>query len=80
MSHLKICVVGPKGCGKSVISNFLAGQAGGLVEGPYSPTAGVRILEYEANIPRTSQPVNVELWDASGDHSYVFFLYFIYHR
>lgn len=74
MSQLKICVVGPKGCGKSVIANFLAGQAGGLVEGAYTPTAGVRILEYEASVPRTSQPVNVELWDASGDHAYIYLI------
>eukprot|EP00602_Paraphysomonas_sp_CaronLab_P004134 CAMPEP_0185024852 /NCGR_PEP_ID=MMETSP1103-20130426/8039_1 /TAXON_ID=36769 /ORGANISM="Paraphysomonas bandaiensis, Strain Caron Lab Isolate" /LENGTH=172 /DNA_ID=CAMNT_0027557923 /DNA_START=111 /DNA_END=629 /DNA_ORIENTATION=- len=69
--HLKICVVGPKQTGKTAISNFLAGQTSGIVEGKqYDPTAGVRILEYEANIPGSSGPVNVELWDASGDHSY----------
>ena len=72
---IKICVVGPKGCGKSAISNFLSGQASGLVQAPYVPTAGVRILEYEANIPRESNPVNVEIWDASGDHSYVGILF-----
>ena len=44
---LKICVVGPKGAGKSAISNFLAGQSSTVVEGRYDPTVGVRILEYE---------------------------------
>lgn len=44
---LKICVVGPKGAGKTAISNFLAGQSNTVVEGRYDATVGVRILEYE---------------------------------
>jgi len=65
---LKIVVAGPKGSGKTLISNFLA--AGGnpdlpLTSDNYSPTSGVRILEFES--PREG---NLEIWDASGDHSY----------
>ena len=45
--QLKICVVGPKGAGKSSISNFLSGQSSGVEESRYEATAGVRILEYE---------------------------------
>jgi GTPase SAR1 family protein len=44
---LKICVVGPKGAGKTAISNFLAGQSATVEEGRYDATVGVRILEYE---------------------------------
>ncbi len=67
-STLKICVVGPKGTGKTTISNFLAGQSERLDAGAgNSPTVGVRILEFEA--PVSQDKVNIELWDASGDHS-----------
>jgi GTPase SAR1 family protein len=66
MQRLKICVVGPKGCGKTSISNFLAGQTQSLsTDGKYDPTAGVRILEFETRVGQG--PVNIELWDASGD-------------
>ena len=64
---MKIVLCGPKGSGKSMIGNFLAGHAETLPTpdlGKYSPTAGVRIIEFE------SSNGNVELWDASGDHTY----------
>ncbi len=63
----KIVICGPKGSGKSMISNFLAGHAEALPTpdlGKYSPTEGVRIMEFE------SDSGTVELWDASGDHKY----------
>jgi intraflagellar transport protein 22 len=57
--------------GKTIISNFLAGQGGddALLSSRYDATAGVRILEFDAP-GRNSENVNIELWDASGDHSY----------
>ena len=65
-SAMKIVVAGPKGSGKTLIANFLA--VGGLdvplTTDNYSPTSGVRILEFE------SKEGNIEVWDASGDHSY----------
>jgi intraflagellar transport protein 22 len=58
--------------GKTVISNFLAGHGGEdvLVASRYEPTAGVRILEFEAPGRNSGEIVNIELWDASGDHNY----------
>ena len=68
---LKIIVAGPKGVGKTVISNFLAGQSDSLEVKGLDPTEGVRILEVEKNLPGAgSNVVSVELWDASGDHKF----------
>jgi GTPase SAR1 family protein len=68
--RLKICVVGPKAVGKTAISNYLSGQSPSVpTDGKYEPTAGVRILEYEAH--SSQGPVGIELWDASGDTSFV---------
>jgi Rab-like protein 5 len=66
---LKIAVVGPKASGKSQISNFLAGQAESPVSERYEPTVGVRIVETELS-GNNNQHLQVELWDASGDHRY----------
>jgi len=66
-SALKIVVAGPKGSGKTLISNFLASGCSPdlpLSSENYSPTSGVRILEFE------SREGNLEIWDASGDHSF----------
>lgn len=65
--QLKLVVAGPQGVGKSLISNFLAGQSDKLV-GDSSPTAGVRILEFETKIRGVPELLNIELWDSSGDH------------
>lgn len=65
---MKVVVAGPKGSGKSLISNFIAGQTEKISSENYSPTSGVRILEFESKVSHES--VNIELWDASGDHSY----------
>ena len=43
---LKILVVGPEGSGKTAITNFLCGKSN-VLEVPYRPTAGVRIVETE---------------------------------
>lgn len=63
---LKIVLVGPKGAGKTSIGNYLVGQSQILCpeNANYDPTAGVRILEFEA------RNHGIELWDASGDHKY----------
>jgi len=67
MSALKVVVAGPKGTGKTTISDFLANQTQEL-GGVYSePTIGVRILEFELG---GSRSVNIELWDSSGDNSF----------
>lgn len=60
--------------GKTLIANYLAGQASGqgeskLTTDRYEPTAGVRILEFDLAL-QGSEEVNIELWDASGDHKY----------
>jgi len=64
---MKLVVAGPKGSGKTLISNFLASGCSAelpLSSENYNPTSGVRILEFE------HREGNLEIWDASGDHSY----------
>lgn len=84
MLRLKICIVGPKNVGKSCISNYLSGQTPSLIiDNKYEPTAGVRILEYEINSNQGQGQgnINIELWDASGDTSYViYFNFFHFYR
>ena len=65
---LKIITAGPKGAGKTLISNCLTGQGDNLTTDAYQPTAGVRILEHEAQLNGIREEINIELWDASGDH------------
>mmetsp|Transcript_102787 Transcript_102787/g.299798 ORF Transcript_102787/g.299798 Transcript_102787/m.299798 type:complete len:192 (-) Transcript_102787:56-631(-) len=64
-SRQKVIVVGPCEAGKSTIANVLAETAEGASE-VYRPTAGVRILECEAEV-RSAQRITVDLWDVSGD-------------
>lgn len=64
---LKIVVAGPKGSGKTLISNCIAGQSDKLTTETYNPTAGVRILEHELQLNGVHEVIQVELWDASGD-------------
>ncbi|XP_025091464.1 intraflagellar transport protein 22 homolog [Pomacea canaliculata] len=71
MSKVKILMVGPTKCGKTVLCNFLA-EATEVSGGEYRPTQGVRILEFEAaglNL-RGRSSVDVELWDCSGDKKF----------
>jgi len=68
MPATKLVIAGPKGAGKSAIASFLSGQQDQIRTDKYDATAGVRILEFEATV--RGEAVAVELWDASGDHSY----------
>ena len=47
--HLKIIIVGPAGCGKTVLANLLADQVD-LTTVFYRPTIGVRILETDVSL------------------------------
>ncbi|GFV05336.1 intraflagellar transport protein 22 homolog [Trichonephila clavipes] len=69
MYKVKLLVIGPCECGKSVIANFLA-DATETILNEYYPTQGVRILEFESdnlNIGGRIAKAEVELWDCSGD-------------
>ena len=69
---LKLCIAGPKSVGKTAISNFLAGQVKLSSNATFAPTIGVRILEFDVKL--SQETVNIELWDASGDHALMNFL------
>ena len=69
---LKFVVAGPKGSGKTLISNCIAGQSDKLTTESYNPTVGVRILETELRLNGIHDDINVEIWDASGDQKYDF--------
>ena len=69
---LKFVVAGPKGSGKTLISNCIAGQSDKLTTESYNPTVGVRILETELRLNGFHDDINVEIWDASGDQKYDF--------
>ena len=82
MTKFKIVVAGPKGTGKTIISNHLAGVSSNnsnseqlLVTNKYDPTAGVRILEIELKLSGLtySEDCNIEIWDSSGDTKYVIY-------
>ncbi|XP_028839359.1 intraflagellar transport protein 22 homolog [Denticeps clupeoides] len=69
MFKIKILIVGPSGCGKTVLANFLSDTVE-TVGGDYSPTQGVRILEFETQNQGSNDkdvPCEVELWDCGGD-------------
>ncbi|XP_032803235.1 intraflagellar transport protein 22 homolog isoform X2 [Petromyzon marinus] len=69
MFKAKILVVGPVKSGKTTMANFL-GDATEAVGGEYSPTQGVRILEFESgtvDVSGRAVTCEVELWDCSGD-------------
>ncbi|XP_028396898.1 intraflagellar transport protein 22 homolog isoform X2 [Dendronephthya gigantea] len=72
MFKAKILVIGPKECGKTVISNYLA-DATEISGGDYHPTQGVRILEFESSgisVGGKEVSCEVELWDCSGDQKF----------
>jgi GTPase SAR1 family protein len=48
-NHLKILIIGPEGEGKTTITNYLCGKSN-VLDVPYRPTAGVRIIETEKDI------------------------------
>ncbi|XP_060900972.1 intraflagellar transport protein 22 homolog [Labrus mixtus] len=71
MFKAKILFVGPNESGKTVLANFLSDTTE-FVGGEYSPTQGVRILEFESqpeNI-RDNRVYEVELWDCSGNFKF----------
>lgn len=69
---LKFVVAGPKGSGKTIISNYISGHSDALSNEnkKYEPTSGVRILEFETRVSNSNNPLNIEIWDTSGDHSF----------
>ncbi|XP_005988632.1 intraflagellar transport protein 22 homolog [Latimeria chalumnae] len=72
MFKTKLLIVGPRECGKTVLANFLS-DATESIGGEYSPTQGVRILEFEfpsVNGSNKSVSCEVELWDCGGDEKY----------
>ncbi len=66
---IKVAIVGPKGVGKTTISNYLSGHSEKLSIEKYNPTAGVRILEFQTKLDGINENVNLEIWDASGDNT-----------
>ena len=51
--------------------------------GEYRPTQGVRILEFELqnlNVSNRNLKAEVELWDCSGDHKYLFAVMHIFNQ
>ncbi|KAM6048461.1 intraflagellar transport protein 22 homolog [Theristicus caerulescens] len=71
MLRAKVLLVGPRESGKSVLANFISESIEGI--GSYSPTQGVRILEYEKpNLNGNSKGAGCrfELWDCSGDQKF----------
>ncbi|XP_070701721.1 intraflagellar transport protein 22 homolog [Pempheris klunzingeri] len=68
MFKAKILLIGPSESGKTVLANFLSDTAEN-VGGEYTPTQGVRILEFESQ-PEGNSTCEVELWDCSGDFKF----------
>lgn len=69
MFKAKILIIGPSECGKTVLANFLSDTVE-TIGGDYSPTQGVRILEFESQTLSGSGKnvaCEVELWDCAGD-------------
>ena len=65
LTKLKILVIGPQACGKTTVVNYLA-EKQNVLENPYRPTAGVRIVEHETEID--NRMVSIEFWDISGTY------------
>eukprot|EP00596_Hydrurales_sp_CCMP1899_P009562 CAMPEP_0119042944 /NCGR_PEP_ID=MMETSP1177-20130426/16293_1 /TAXON_ID=2985 /ORGANISM="Ochromonas sp, Strain CCMP1899" /LENGTH=166 /DNA_ID=CAMNT_0007010069 /DNA_START=99 /DNA_END=597 /DNA_ORIENTATION=+ len=60
---------------KNIDINFIAGNGDGQLSSDklsdrYDATIGCRVLEFEISLKGPSETVNIELWDASGDHLY----------
>lgn len=63
LSKLKILVIGPEGSGKTTVTNFLC-EKSNVLDIPYRPTAGVRIIETEKEVK--NKRTTIEFWDVSG--------------
>jgi Rab-like protein 5 len=63
LNKLKILVIGPEGSGKTTVTNFLC-EKSNVLDIPYRPTAGVRIIETEKEVK--NKRTNIEFWDVSG--------------
>ena len=63
LTKLKILVIGPEACGKTTLVNYLA-EKQNVLENPYRPTTGVRIVEHETYVD--NRLVSIEFWDVSG--------------
>ncbi|KAF7688675.1 intraflagellar transport protein 22 homolog [Silurus meridionalis] len=71
-TKVKILVIGPSECGKTILANFLSDTVE-TIGSEYSPTQGVRILEFESqNLGSGSKDsaCEVELWDCAGDFKF----------
>ncbi|CAN9502938.1 unnamed protein product [Ophioblennius macclurei] len=71
MFKAKILFIGPTESGKTVLANFLSDMSENL-EGEYTPTQGVRIVEFESQPEGSAnnKTCEVELWDCSGDFKF----------
>ena len=59
--------------GKTVLANFISDSTENPITEQYRPTHVVRILEFESsnlNVNNRFAKADVELWDASGNHSF----------
>ncbi len=73
MYKVKIVMVGPCQAGKTVLANFISDSTETPISETYRPTHVVRILEFESqnlNVNNRYAKADVELWDASGNHSF----------
>jgi len=66
-NSIKILVIGPSQSGKTSIANYLSERSNDLSKN-YRPTSGVRILEFEKEIPTYIKKTGIdkafiELWD-----------------
>mmetsp|Transcript_24379 Transcript_24379/g.62884 ORF Transcript_24379/g.62884 Transcript_24379/m.62884 type:complete len:201 (+) Transcript_24379:71-673(+) len=73
----KVIVVGPSKAGKTRLANQIADFESEPNLESYTPTAGVRILEFDREITHAAKrggqhsvSLSVELWDTSGDKQY----------
>ncbi|KAM9441246.1 intraflagellar transport protein 22 homolog isoform 1-T1 [Clarias gariepinus] len=69
---VKILLIGPSECGKTVLGNFLSDTME-TIGSDYRPTQGVRILEFESQNLRSAtkdSACEVELWDCAGDFKF----------
>lgn len=63
LNKIKILVIGPEGSGKTAVTNFLCDKSN-VLDTPYRPTAGVRIVETEKDV--RNKRTTIEFWDVSG--------------